>query len=250
MAEQQKKKKRNVSDYAGIASILSFCMPVLWMIFMETGEYISRLAGHQGIFEYIGNGLVLLSILFLVIWIIAVPFSFVAGIIGLIKYSGKKAENQGHFSPWWGIFTGGLFALLIGLAIPNYLEFPARAKQSEAKENLRAIYTAYQSYFSDYHTYPSLPSIQIGNTTANCFSIVGWAPKGQIRYNYNCMNNEIFRPEDYHQEYPCPEGIMTSANQNSFTVAACGNVDNVSTVDVWTINDVKKLKNVIDDVRK
>ena len=249
MAEQQKKKKRNVSDYAGIASILSFCMPVLLMIFMGTGEYISRLAGHQGIYEYIGHGLVLLSILFLVIWFIAVPFSFVAGVIGLIKNSRKKEENQGHFNPGWGIFTGVFYIIFMAIAIPSWLDFGARAKQTEAKQNLDAIYAAYQQYHSDHHTYPSAASIQKGDTVVDCFKVVGWQPKLQyIRYNYNCMNSEIYYPAT--QDSSCPPGIVTSADQISFTIAACGNLDNDATVDVWTIDDAKHLRNVVDDVKK
>ena len=61
------------------------------------------------------------------------------------------------------------------------------------------------------------------------------------------MNTEVFSPatNDYH----CP-GEYAHADKDSFTTAACGNVDNDATVDVWTINDARKLKNVVDDVRK
>jgi len=146
------------------------------------------------------------------------------------------------------IVVGGICFILAAIAIPNFLRFCARAKQSEAKQNLGAIYSAYQSYNSDHHTYPSAPSIQTGATVLNCFAIAGWEPKGQIRYNYNCMNIEAFSPAT--NDSPCPPGIFTTAAKDSFTVATCGNVDNDTTVDVWTINDSKKLKNVIDDVRK
>jgi type IV pilus assembly protein PilA len=143
--------------------------------------------------------------------------------------------------------VGGIILVLAAISIPNFLSFCARAKQSEAKQNLGAIYSAYQQYHSDHHTYPSSPSIQIGSTTVNCFAIAGWEPKGQIRYNYNCMNTEAFSPA--FNDSPCP-GDYSHADKDSFTIASCGNVDADTTVDVWTINDRKKLKNVVDDVRK
>lgn len=147
------------------------------------------------------------------------------------------------------IVFSAICLIFAAITIPNFLRFCARAKQSEAKQNLGAIYSAYQQYHSDHHTYPSAPEIQVGNTVYNCFSVAGWAPKGQIRYNYNCMNTEVFSPSSSYLSISCP-GITTHADRNSFTIAACGNVDNDATIDVWTINDKKRLKNVIDDVRR
>ena len=145
--------------------------------------------------------------------------------------------------------VGIIVVIWVIIALPNFLRFAARAKQSEAKQDLGALYTTYQAYHNEYHTYPSSPLIQKGDTLYNCFTITHWKPKEQWpRYNFNCMGTEVFSPPL--NDYPCPPGITTTATKDSFTVAACGNVDNDATVDVWTIDDRKKLKNVVDDVRK
>jgi len=162
------------------------------------------------------------------------------------KYCGKRIYSKSLINLWEVILLIAVFGMILWIVIPNIYRLPP--KQNEAKQNLKAIYSAYQQYHSDHHTYPSLPSIQIGNTIVNCLEIADWKPAGTIRYNYNCMSIEAFSPAT--NDSPCPPGIVTTATKDSFTIAACGNVDNDTTVDVWTINDSKKLKNVIDDVRK
>ena len=123
-----------------------------------------------------------------------------------------------------------------------------RHRQYEARQNLGAIYTAYFSYHFDNNTYPSAPFIFVKGVKYNCLAVSDWEPKGTIRYNYNCMNTEAFSPAV--NDSPCPPGIVTSATRDSFTIAACGNIDNDATVDVWTIDDAKHLRNVVDDVKR
>jgi len=164
-----------------------------------------------------------------------------------------SVPNQKQSDSSWlinGIIIFFVVGILAAIAIPNFNRSngPRGGKQSEAKQNLGAIFTAYTSYHSDYNTYPSAPFITIKDATYNCLAFADWEPKGQIRYNYNCMNTEAFSPAT--NDSPCPPGIVTTATKDSFTIAACGNVDNDATIDVWTINDQKKLKNIVDDVKE
>jgi hypothetical protein len=178
----------------------------------------------------------------------------------ICKYCRRRITTD--FGAYFIVFS--ILAVCAAIAIPNFKSGPS--KNDEAKQNLGAIFTAYTSYHSNYGTYPSAPlikvgqrcrsqdcpcsapDIQFGNTIVNCIAITGWEPKGQIRYNYNCMNTEVFSPAT--NDSPCPPGIYTSATKDSFTIAACGNVDNDTTVDVWTIDDARHLRNVVDDVKK
>lgn len=164
--------------------------------------------------------------------------------------SNGSVPNQKQSKSSWlinGIIIFFFVGILVAIAIPNFLRFSARETQSEAKQNLGAIFTAYTAYFSDNNTFPSAPFITIKGNTFNCLNIADWEPKGQIRYNYNCMGSEAFSPGRYAHNYPCPPEIVTRADKNSFTVAACGNIDNDATLDVWTINNAKQLINVIND---
>jgi len=139
--------------------------------------------------------------------------------------------------------------MIIFITIPNFLRFSARGVDSEAKQNLGAIFTAYTAYYSDYKTYPSAPYIQNGNTVYNCLSVSEWEPKGDFRYSYKCMDTIVFSPlgENYPGCTACPKSLIyTHADKDSFTVAACSNVDGDKYCNAWTIDDSKKLRLVLD----
>jgi type IV pilus assembly protein PilA len=256
MTEQKGKKKRTAEDYSLIGSIISIGLPVLLSVLIillfKAGDFLIPLLSdnHGNFFNYIVIPVYFLIISLFLIWIFAMPFSFFAGVIALKKSIREKKKFKSYFKSSAGIFMGFLFLFLIFVAFPNFLQFDARAKQSEAKQNLGEIYNAYEVYHRRHHAYPTSPSIQVGDITYNCFAVVGWRPKHKrwLRYNYNCMNIEAFSPPT--NDSPCPPRIVTSATKDSFTIAACGNVDNDTTVDVWTVDDAKHLRNVVDDVKK
>ena len=146
-----------------------------------------------------------------------------------------------------------IIGILAAIAIPNFLRFQARAKQSEAKQNLGAIYTAYVSYFSDYNIYPKDAGTACGTNLActvwNCLTAADWAPTGQTRYSYFCMGTQIFQNLLGTAIASCTTDNTGSDGQN-FTVQACGNVDNDTTQDEWIVDDDKEITNTLNDVRQ
>src|SRR5450755_3908280 len=46
-----------------------------------------------------------------------------------------------------------IVGLLAALAIPNFIRFQARARQSEARTNLKALFTAERTYYGDGQAY-------------------------------------------------------------------------------------------------
>jgi type IV pilus assembly protein PilA len=64
-----------------------------------------------------------------------------------------------------------IIGILAAIAIPNFLKFQAKSKQSEAKSNLGAIYTGEISYYGEANRY--------GN-----FDQINWSPSGSPRYHY------------------------------------------------------------------
>jgi type IV pilus assembly protein PilA len=106
-----------------------------------------------------------------------------------------------------------IIGILAAIAIPNFLRYQAKSKQSEAKANLGAIFTSEISYKSEKDAY---------TTRAN----LDWAPTGTTRYAYS----------------------ITTATATLFTAHAAGNIDNDATVDAWTINQARVLSNVTNDV--
>jgi type IV pilus assembly protein PilA len=65
-----------------------------------------------------------------------------------------------------------IIGLLAALAIPNFIKFQARSKQSEARSNLKAVFTAEKSYYGDKQIYVDL------------LDVVGFAPERNNRYGY------------------------------------------------------------------
>jgi type IV pilus assembly protein PilA len=65
-----------------------------------------------------------------------------------------------------------IIGLLAALAIPNFLKFQARSRQSEARANLKSSYTAEKSYYGDKQMYLDL------------FDVCGFSPEWNNRYTY------------------------------------------------------------------
>ncbi len=65
-----------------------------------------------------------------------------------------------------------IIGILAAIAIPNFIKFQARSKQSEAKANLKSAFTAEKSYFQEKDRYSS----DIGE--------VGFSPERGNRYYY------------------------------------------------------------------
>jgi len=105
-----------------------------------------------------------------------------------------------------------IIGILAALAIPNFLRYQAKSKQSEAKTNLGAIYVSEIAYYGEKDTFGALAALD-------------WAPEGRTRYTY----------------------AATPAT-NSFTAGADGQIDNDGTMDHWTIDDQKILSNTVNDV--
>ena len=106
-----------------------------------------------------------------------------------------------------------IIGILAAIAIPNFIRYQAKAKQSEAKTNLGAIFSEEVCYFGARDTYGTKQSI-------------GWVPAGTPRYHYSVIAH----------------------NHTSFTAQATGNIDTDPTIDTWTINENRNLVNSSNDV--
>src|SRR5687767_2600522 len=81
-----------------------------------------------------------------------------------------------------------IIGILAAIAIPNFVKFQCRSKQSEAKGNLKALYVAQESYRAEFDSY--LASCGGGCMTSNS---IGFTPKGnKIRYTYDTTGGATF----------------------------------------------------------
>src|SRR5262249_18898306 len=65
-----------------------------------------------------------------------------------------------------------IIGILAAIAIPNFIKFQARSKQSEAKANLKAIFTAQKAFFQEKDRFSTLTGE------------VGFEPERNNRYAY------------------------------------------------------------------
>ena len=74
-----------------------------------------------------------------------------------------------------------IIGILAAIAIPNFVKFQCRSKQSEAKGNMKAIYVGEESYRAENDTYITMAAVSAPTTT----NAIGFQPKGnKIRYVY------------------------------------------------------------------
>ena len=137
-----------------------------------------------------------------------------------------------------------IIGILAAIAIPNFLRFQAKSKQSEAKTNLGGIFTAEISYFGEHNFF--------GN-----FAQIAWSPTGTTRYTYwsgdytgpvAALGGLTSPSDNAGNQTPYTAQTTPVRTDNVFTIPADGNIDNDGTVDEWTINDQRALINTHDDV--
>jgi type IV pilus assembly protein PilA len=131
-----------------------------------------------------------------------------------------------------------IIGILAAIAIPNFLKFQAKSKQSEAKTNLKGIYTAETGYFGENNRYST-------------FDNVNWAPVGNSRYHFTLDGNltgadALNKGTDV--TGTATWGTTPAVNDNNFTAGAAGNIDNDPDLDTWIINDNNILTNSNNDV--
>ena len=139
-----------------------------------------------------------------------------------------------------------IIGILAAIAVPNFLKFQAKARQTEAKQNLKAIFTAVKSNFAE-------------NTQYTC-GFCGWSPERGNRYFYWADANTKQASVDAASAACNTEakGAVTASAQSNpaadgssaggFTASAVGNIDGDTTCDGWNINDANTMKVTQDDV--
>src|SRR4051812_41080414 len=97
-----------------------------------------------------------------------------------------------------------IIGILAAIAIPNFIKFQARSKQSESKSNLKGIFTAEKSFFAEHDGFGTLGA-------------AGWKPERGNRYAY--QNGNFADPEIRSVAAGAnPAGPTTTLGFDSYTV--------------------------------
>jgi type IV pilus assembly protein PilA len=152
-----------------------------------------------------------------------------------------------------------IIGILAAIAIPNFIKFQARSKQSEAKANLKAAFTAEKAFYAEKDRY----SVIAGEA--------GFVPERNNRYAYFLTNTGTVSDRsgatetgiatatgigvDTFKNYtsyaysnsPCAGtgiaaagGFVDAAGTTQWTGLAAGNVDGDTDVDRWSISTMPR----------
>ena len=140
-----------------------------------------------------------------------------------------------------------IIGILAAIAIPNFLTYQAKARQSEAKVGLGGIFTTATAYFAENNTFSA--------TSTN----LGYIPAGTNRYDFyyagTAANNKVATAavgggavapcNVAPTATPVPAWVATTSG---FTAGAIGQIDTDPSCDQWSMNDVRNLRNTYNDV--
>ena len=112
----------------------------------------------------------------------------------------QKLRNKKGFTLIELMIVVAIIGILAAIAIPNFLNYQCKAKQTEAKQNLGTIAKNEVAYNAEFDTYTT----DLGD--------IGFATVGTKRYSYN----------------------VTTASSAAFSARATATIN--GSLDHWTIN--------------
>nr|WP_324289155.1 prepilin-type N-terminal cleavage/methylation domain-containing protein [Myxococcus sp. MISCRS1] len=158
----------------------------------------------------------------------------------------RLLKKKGGFTLIELMIVVAIIGILAAIAIPNFIRFQAKSKQSEAKTNLKAIFTAQKAYFGEKDKY------------VTDFKVVGFDPEPGNRFSYGitgtcniaqavsartygagCIGQDLARfAKTPTASAPLTAGVTPAATDCpncEFNATAIGNVDNDPAGDTWGI---------------
>lgn len=167
-----------------------------------------------------------------------------------------------------------IISLLAAIAIPNFLKFQCKTKQSEAKAGLGGLFTSEKAFLGEHNTY--------GTDLVN----VNWQPEGSPRYLYGfnavwpasaslqgitydgnrnntsrpdvaCLEGDCSRPKYSTVNMRKLSGValapgdlpFTTCDGQEFLMGAVGDIspDLADTTDAWYIDHRRQMRSVQND---
>lgn len=181
-------------------------------------------------------------------------------------------KNEAGFTLVELMVVVGTIGILSSIALPSYMGFRAKARQSEAKITLSSIYTAEAAYFIENSTYTTCladTGFDHTLTTNNNYYAIGFA---SVTSTCGMAGTSDCHLQDSQNGIPCYAGafpagafwpatasvagppiswtafqadVTTTISSSQFTAAAVGSISSMgaTVADTWTINEYRTLAN-------
>jgi len=144
----------------------------------------------------------------------------------------KSFRKQEGFTLIELMIVVAIIGILAAIAIPNFMQYQAKSKQSEAKTNLGGIYTSEVAYFGE------------ANAFSDSFTAIGFdvAAATKQRYTFTLGGaTALTAPSNTGCTDYTTSGV--SVTPPGFTALATGNIDGDAYCDIWTVDNTKNLFN-------
>lgn len=165
----------------------------------------------------------------------------------------KSSRNEKGFTLIELMIVVGIIGILVAIAAPNFARYQSKARQSEAKLALSAIYAGEKSFYSEYTAYiSSMDAIGYSPEGDKRFYAAGWsagtpgAVSGYGGTNGTPFYNRTNFPSAWTDCSTSTSGlpaVETAADPQAFSVQARGQIRQGTNCDVWSINELKVLAN-------
>jgi type IV pilus assembly protein PilA len=162
----------------------------------------------------------------------------------------KQLKGQKGFTLIELMIVVAIIGILAAIAIPNFLAYQAKSKQSEAKVSLGAIFTSVVAFQAESNPTTFMPVTNVQE--------IGWGPSGNPRYSFwYYAAGAVARMAPLTGPQAASGGcdpstttttIAPLASVTGFTATAKGQIDQDAVCDEWSMNDVRNLLNNQSDV--
>lgn len=186
----------------------------------------------------------------------------------------KASKSEKGFSLVELMIVVAIIGILTAIAIPNFQRFQLKSRQSEARNNLAALYTAEKAFYGEWSAFFA------------DFRDIGFKPEGRLIYRTGFSNAGVNAPANYTggvitatnaavqfntgahcgttgascTEFLLPGGdwgamlgtwsTRTTATGGEFTAGARGDIRGTAgnSTDIWVIDSTKTLLNVSNGI--